>query len=199
MIKNYFTYYSQKYASKWLVLAIDLSMVLIAFFVAYFIRFNFTLDFDIDQFLVQLPLLFVVAGLSFLIVGSYKSVIRHTGLTDVMNLFKAVALMTFMTGFLVVFNRLTELMPEFTIPLSIIIIHSLLSFLALSASRLIFKMMYRYIQCRFITSKRILIFGSGDSAIVTYNALVNNIKAKFEILGFIDENNYTSGKSINGW
>jgi len=198
MIKNYFTYYSQKYASKWLVLAIDLSMVLITFFVAYFIRFNFTLNFDIDQFLVQLPLLFIVAGSSFLIVGSYKSVIRHTGFTDVMNLFKAVALMTFMTGFIIVFNRLTELLPEFTIPLSIIIIHSLLSFLALSASRLVFKMMYRYIQCRFITSKRILIFGSGDSAMVTYNALVNNIKAKFDVLGFIDENNNTSGKIIDG-
>lgn len=198
MIKNYFAYYSQKYASKWLVLAIDLSMVLVTFFIAYFIRFNFTLDFDLHQFFVQLPLLFIVAGSSFLIVGSFKSIIRHTGFNDVMNLSKAVALMTFMTSFLVILNRVTELIPEFTVPLSIIIIHSLLSFVALSASRLLFKVLYRYVKCRFMTSKKILIYGTGDSGIVTYNALANNNKTKFEILGFIDDDNKKYGKFING-
>ncbi|MCF8273432.1 MAG: polysaccharide biosynthesis protein [Flavobacteriaceae bacterium] len=198
MIKHYFAYYSQKYASKWLVLAIDLTTVLVTFFITYVIRFNFTLDFDNNQFLIQLPLLLLIATTSFLLVGSYKSVIRHTGFTDVMNLFKSVALMTFMTIFLVVFNRVTELIPDFTIPLSIIIIHSLLSFIVLSASRLAFKILYRYGKCRFMTSKKILIYGAGDSGIVTYNALVTNTKTKFEVVGFIDDNLKKNGKLING-
>jgi FlaA1/EpsC-like NDP-sugar epimerase len=198
MIKHYFAYYSQKYASKWLVLAIDLTIVLVTFFVAYFIRFNFTLGFDLDQFLIQLPLLLIVAASSFLLVGSFKSVIRHTGFTDVINLFKAVSVMTFMTAFLVVFNRVVDFIPEFTIPLSIIVIHSLLSFVTLSASRFAFKVLYRYAKCRFMTSKRILIYGAGDSGMVTYNALVNNIKTRFEVIGFIDDHVKKSGKLIDG-
>ncbi|MFH6769266.1 nucleoside-diphosphate sugar epimerase/dehydratase [Gaetbulibacter aquiaggeris] len=198
MIKNYFTYYSQKYASKWLVLVIDLVSVVTTFLLAYLIRFNFTLDFDKKQLLVQVPITLFIASVSFLSIGSYKSVIRHTGLTDVINLFKSVTLMTFMAVFLVVSNRIIELIPGFTIPLSIIVMHALLSFMVLSASRFLFKALYRYVKCRFITSKKILIYGAGDSGLVTYNALVNNVKTRFEVLAFIDDNEKKVGKKING-
>ena len=69
MINNYFTYLSQKYASKWLVFAIDLTIVLITFCASYFIRFNFTLNFDLNQFLFQLPFILIVASISFLVFG----------------------------------------------------------------------------------------------------------------------------------
>ena len=92
MINNYFAHYSQKYASKWLVFGIDLSLILVTFFLAYFIRFNFTLNFDLKQFFVQIPFMLGVSALSFLISGSFKSVIRHTGFTDVMNVFKSIVL-----------------------------------------------------------------------------------------------------------
>lgn len=198
MIKNYFAYYSQKYASKWLVLAIDLSIVMVTFFLAYFIRFNFSLNFDTKQFLIQMPCLLLIATTSFLMVGSFKSVIRHTGFTDVINLSKSVALMSFLTVLMVIINRVSGYMPSCTIPLFIIIMHALLSFMALSASRLLFKTLYRYAKCRLMTSKRILIYGAGDSGMVTYNALMSNVKTRFEVLGFIDDNIVKTGKIING-
>ncbi len=198
MIKNYFSYYSQKYASKWLVLAIDLTIVMLTFFMAYFIRFNFTLNFDLNQFLFQLPFLFIVASFSFLIMGSFKSVIRHTGFTDVVNLFKSIALMSLLSIAFVLFNRIINIVPEFTIPLSIIVMHALLSFVVLSASRLLFKMSYKYLKCKFMSSKKVLIYGAGDSGIVTYNALVSNINANFNVVGFIDDNLKKNGKLING-
>lgn len=195
---NYFNYYSQKSASKWLILAIDLCIVLLTFFATYFIRFNFTLNFDIDQFLYQIPFLFVIALVSFLIVGPFKSVIRHTGFTDIVNLFKATALMSFLAVAFILFNRLTNLIPKFTIPLSIIVIHALLSFVALSSSRLLFKMLYRFLKCKLATSKRILIYGAGDSGIITYNALVSDLRARISVVGFIDDDENKNGKSING-
>ena len=198
MIKNYFTYYSQKYASKWLVFGIDITTVLLTFFMAYFIRFNFTLDFDLGQFLIQLPFVAVLAALSFLIVGSFKSVIRHTGFTDVVNLFKAIVLMSTLSISFILLNRIIDLIPSFTIPLSIIVIHALLSFVALSASRLFFKIAYKELKCKLLLSKRVLIYGAGDSGIVTYNALISNVKASFSVVGFIDDNSKKSGKSING-
>ena len=198
MIKNYFSYYSQKYASKWLVLGIDLCIVLATFFLAYFIRFNFTLNFECGHFLVQLPVIFSISTISFLIIGSYKSVIRHTGFTDVINVFKSVALMSFITVFMVLSNHVTGFIPGFTIPLSIIVIHTVLSMMALAACRLAFKVLYRYAKCRFTISRKILIYGAGDSGMVTYNALANNVKTHFEILAFIDDNAKKIGKFING-
>ncbi|MCF7568656.1 polysaccharide biosynthesis protein [Sabulilitoribacter arenilitoris] len=198
MMKNYFTYYSQKYASKWLVLAIDLAIVMLAFFATYLIRFNFTLDFDINQFLFQIPFLLVIATFSFLIIGSFKSVIRHTGFTDVVNLFKSVTLMSLLAVIFVLFNRITNIIPEFTIPLSIIVMHALLSFVVLSSSRLLFKMVYKALKCKLTASKRVLIYGAGDSGIITYNALLSNLSSRFSIVGFIDDDIKKNGKSING-
>ncbi|TGV03960.1 polysaccharide biosynthesis protein [Flavivirga rizhaonensis] len=198
MINNYFTYFSQKYASKWLVLAIDLAIVLSTFFMAYLIRFNFTLNFDLKQFLIQLPFLAIVATFSFLLIGSFKSVIRHTGFTDVVNLFKSISVMSLICIAVVSVNRMFEILPEFTIPLSIVVMHALLSFVVLSASRLLFKMSYKYLKCKLMSSKRVLIYGAGDSGIVTYNALISNVTTKFQVVGFIDDNSKKKGKSING-
>ena len=198
MIKNYFTHYSQKYASKWLVLGIDLVIVMLTFFATYIIRFNFTLDFDINQFLFQIPFLLVIATFSFLAIGSFKSVIRHTGFTDVVNLFKSVTLMSLLSIVFVLTNRITNVIPEFTIPLSIIVMHALLSFVTLSSSRLLFKMIYKSLKSKLSTSKRVLIYGAGDSGIITYNALVSNLSSRFSVVGFIDDDVKKNGKSING-
>lgn len=198
MIKDYFAYYSQKYASKWLVLAIDLTLVLFTFFVAYFIRFNFTLNFDLKQFVLQIPFVLLIASMSFLMIGSFKSVIRHTGFTDVVNVFKAVFLMSVLTAVFVLLNREFTFMENFTVPLTIIVMHAVFSFVALSGSRLLFKMGYSHLKCKYVSSKRVLIYGAGDSGIVTYNALINNFTERFEVLGFIDDNFRKNGKSING-
>ena len=188
MIKNYFAHYSQKYASKWLVFGIDLFIVLFTLFSAYLIRFNFTLNFDTQQFLIQLPFLAIVASGSFLLVGSFKSVIRHTGFTDVVNVFKSVVLIAIICSLVVLFNRFAALIPSFTIPFSIIIVHLLLSFVALAGSRLLFKMGYNYLKSKLKTSKNILIYGAGESGIITYNALLNSTNKKYNIINFIDDN-----------
>jgi FlaA1/EpsC-like NDP-sugar epimerase len=198
MINNYFIYLSNKYASKWLVLAIDSAIVIFSFGMSYLVRFNFTLNFDLKQFLFQLPFVLIVAAISFFVFGSFKSVIRHTGFTDVMILFKSVSLMAFLTVLFVLVNREAHLIPDFTIPLTILIIHALLSFVFLSSSRLVFKMGYNHLKCKYVASKRVLIFGASDSGIVTYNALISNVREKFDVVGFIDDNLKKNGKSING-
>ncbi|MBU2951150.1 polysaccharide biosynthesis protein [Tamlana agarivorans] len=198
MIKNYASLLSHKYASKWLVFGIDLATVLLTFLAAYFIRFNFTLNFDIEHLLIQLPFLLVVTSFSFLMVGSFKSVIRHTGFTDVINLFKSITIMASFCVMLVFLNRTTGIMPSFTIPLSIIVMHALLSFVLLAASRLVFKIVFKYLSSNLSATKRVLIYGAADSGIITYNALVSNPNTTFQIAAFIDDNHKKSGNKING-
>ncbi|OBQ54096.1 polysaccharide biosynthesis protein [Tamlana sp. s12] len=198
MIKSYLSYLSQKYASKWLVFGIDLSLVLITFLLAYLIRFNFTFNFDLNHLFMQLPFILVVASCSFLFVGSFKSVIRHTGFTDVINLFKSIVLMSGICVTLVFLNSMWNVLPSFTIPLSIIVMHALLSFVLLASSRLVFKIGFRYFNCKLNTSKRVLIYGASDSGIITYNALVSNVNSTVQVVSFIDDNPKKNGKKING-
>ena len=198
MIQNYLINNAQRYASKWLVLAIDLVVVAISFMLSYFIRFNLTFNFDVNKLLVQLPVVVAIALISFLIIGSYKGVVRHTGVRDVYNLFNAICLSSIMAIFLIIANRQFELVDDFTIPLSIIIIHSLISFVALTASRYIFKSLYSSIFKEFKSSKKVLIYGAGESGILTYDAITNHSKSNTKVVGYVDDDIKKIGKQING-
>ena len=188
-----------RFASKWIVLAIDVIMVSVCFILSYCIRFNLTFDFDVNKLLVQLPLVCLITSISFLIIGSYKGVIRHTGVRDVYNIFNTICLSSILLIIMVLINKQLDVLENFTIPLSIIIIYSLLSFIGLTASRFVFKSMYNAILKKDIKfHKNVIIYGAGESGILTHNALTQNTQNKIRVLGYIDNDNKKVGKQING-
>ena len=148
--------------------------------------------------MIQIPFVLVIGAISFLAVGSFKSVIRHTGFSDVVNVFKAISLFTFISIAFVLVNGVIDLLPGFTIPLSIVIMHALFSFVALCGARLLFKITYNHLKCKLISTKNVLIYGAGDSGIITYNALLSNTSVEFNVVGFIDDDIKKLGKLING-
>lgn len=198
MIKNYLISNAHRYASKWLVLAIDVLIIALSFILSYLIRFNLTLDFDSAKLFVQLPIVSIIGLLAFLMTGSYKGVVRHTGVRDVYNIFNAICLASILSIFMVIVNRQFNVMEDFTIPLSIIIIHSLIGFIGLTASRYIFKTMYYNVVKKFKITKNVLIYGAGESGILTYNALTSHTASNARVVGYIDDDIKKIGKSING-
>tara|TARA_R110002020_G_scaffold164412_5_gene351102 strand:- start:10836 stop:12602 length:1767 start_codon:yes stop_codon:yes gene_type:complete len=140
----------------------------------------------------------VIGLVSFLITGSYKGVIRHTGVRDVYNIFNAICLSSIITIFMVILNREMNYMEDFTVPLSIIIIHSLLAFMALSASRYVFKTAYYNLVKQFKITKNVIIYGAGESGILTQNALTSHTGSVSKVVGYIDRDNEKVGKNING-
>lgn len=199
MIKEYLVSNAHRYASKWLVLLIDVFMIAVSFVLSYLIRFNLTLEFDIGKLLIQLPIISLIAVAAFLFTGSNKGVVRHTGVRDVYNIFNAVCLSSILLITIVLFNRELGILENFTVPLGIIIIHSLLSFIAMTASRYVFKALYSNLMAHgYKTNKNVLIYGAGESGIMTQSALANHSKSKVRVLGYVDEDDKKVGKNING-
>ena len=175
MIQKYFFKNNDQHASKWTVLVIDLCIVAFSFFIAYFIRFNLTFNFDVERLWIQLPFVVTLYLTAFIASGSYKGVIRHTGIKDVYTIFNSICLASIGIIVIILINRQVGMLEGFTIPLSIIIINSLLTFLALTASRYIFKVSYEnLIKNDSQPAKKILIYGAGESGIITYNTLTNH-------------------------
>ncbi|MFT5736710.1 MAG: FlaA1/EpsC-like NDP-sugar epimerase [Maribacter sp.] len=198
MIQKFVTNNAQRYASKWLVLFIDLITVAFSFILSYLIRFNLTLNFEVEKLVLQLPLVIGAALVSFIIVGSYKGVVRHTGVRDVYNIFNAICLSSIMVIFIVMANGQFSFLPQFTIPIAIIIVNSLIGFIGLTSSRYVFKSLYNQISGDLISSKNVLIYGAGDSGILTYGALTNHSKGNVKVIGYIDRDQKKVGKRING-
>ncbi|TDQ31178.1 polysaccharide biosynthesis protein [Zeaxanthinibacter enoshimensis] len=198
MIKDYLVSNAHRYASKWLVLAIDVILIFFSFVLSYFIRFNLTFNFDTDRLFLQIPIVCGLALISFLITGSYKGVVRHTGVRDVYNIFNAICLSSILAIFMVIVNRQLGVMEDFTIPLSIIIIHSLIAFISMTASRYVFKTLYYNMVKKFKITKNVMIYGAGEAGILTYNALTNHTASNARVIGYIDDDNNKVGKRING-
>ncbi|AZJ35063.1 polysaccharide biosynthesis protein [Tenacibaculum singaporense] len=197
MIRGFFLKAFDKYASRWLVLIIDIILVCVSFILAYTVRFNASLNFDINNLYIQIPFIATIAIISFLIVGSYKGIVRHTGTRDAFNVFLGVTLLSFITACVVLFNSALNIFPNFTIPKSIIIIHYLISVLILVVSRFIFKAFYEIVSTELKSITNVLIYGAGDSGLITYGALNRDTKNKYEVLGFIDDDPKKVGKKLD--
>jgi len=200
MIRKYLLFVNRRhYASKWTVLFIDLCIVAVSFILAYFIRFNLSFGFDVQKLWTQLPIVVVLFFLSFLMSGSYKGVVRHTGIKDVYAIFNATCMASIGAIAVVLVNRSMDFMDGFTIPLSIIIINSLLTFITLTSSRYVFKICYESLLSSNETpTKNLLIYGAGESGIIAYNTLTNHSKVRAKVIGFVDSNQQKVGKQING-
>lgn len=197
MIRKFFLKTLNKYASKWLVLLVDIILVLLSFFVAYFIRFNVSLNFDFPSLFNQIPFITVLSIISFVLIGSYKGIIRHTGIRDAFNVFIAATFLGLLISISVTINSFIGLFDWFFIPKSIIVIHYLVTTFVLILSRFIFKAFYEVLSTEIEEIQTVLIYGAGDSGIITYNALNRDTESNYEVIGFIDDNKSKVGKKID--
>jgi len=201
MIKSILLKKLDENASKWVVLAIDVIIVAVNFLVAYVIRFGITASFaDLNAFR-QLPVVVVFALISFLYVGSYKGVIRQTGLKDAYNLFLSVSLFLAMSSVLVFVSRsYHNYVPDFlNMPLSVIDMHYLLNIIVLITSRLIFKYCYYYIKHnQDEPASGIMIYGAENYGVNTLSTLNAEANRSIKVVGFIDHKGNKKGKTING-
>lgn len=196
MIKSYLKNKST-YTSRWIVLLIDISIILQAFFLAYLIRFNFSLNFGTYNFLSQLPYVALVSLISFLITGSFKGIVRHTGSKDAINVFWSVTLIAVTLLISTILLNKYDFYSYLYIPFGIIIIHYLLNIIFLISSRYIFKYLFNRIITSYKKPKNALIYGAGDSGLLTYNTLINNAQGNYKIVGFLDDSKLKIGKKFN--
>ena len=197
MMYKYIHKISHKYASKWLVLLCDLLIVVVTFFLAYFIRFNFQTEFDLNLVISQIPYVLLAALISFLAVRSHKGVVRFTGFKDIINIIIGDNILATILIISTFFSRKFNYDGYFDIPGSIIYIHLLLNVALIIGFKLVVKSLYNTLNNDFVATKKILIFGAGNSGMITYDAISSDPQNSYLVIGFIDDNESKVGKKIN--
>ncbi|WP_394346951.1 polysaccharide biosynthesis protein [Winogradskyella epiphytica] len=176
----------------------DIAIVIVTFFLAYLIRFNFQIEFDLITVIYQIPYVVVISAISFIAVGSYKGVVRFTGFKDIVNIIiGANILATILIFFTFISRRFFYEESIFDVSGSIIYIHLLLNILFLIGAKLFIKSIYHYIIQDFKDVSNVLIFGAGNSGMLTYDAIQNDSKNGLEVVGFIDDDERKIDKKIN--
>lgn len=187
MINLLLRFYRDRFLSRWTVLLFDIVATLLALIASIALRFNFSVD--QAQRVLSLPSFIGVLGLyalGYIAIGSHKGILRHTSLDDVKKVLKSTG-----WGFglaIIVTLSLSFAGAGRLFPVSILTFHFALTTLGLIGLRLVAKSIYIAGTHQKTNFQNVLIFGSGDSGIMTKNALQQEQKGKYRVVAFADDN-----------
>ena len=183
---------------RWSILIIDLIICAFSLTLAFFLRFNFKQipPEDLKNLPYDYILLFGIRSVSFFISKTYKGVVRYTGSNDAMRIFKVVV---FGSILLVVVNFMTlYTLGYFIIPTAIIIIDALVTLFLMISSRLAVKAIYFESKNPEKERMQVIIYGAGESGIITKRTLDRDAAVRYKVVGFIDDDERKIGRSLEG-
>lgn len=186
-----------------LILVIDLCIVSFSYIFSNFLLQSFYGNFEIDEMLYKLPIVIVVYLASFFVFKPYRGVVRQTGIKDAQSIFYSCLTALVFLIVISVFQRLgiikVNMHLYFRLSYSVVILHFLLTTVIMVASRIFYSKFYKTYVLDSSAIRRILIYGAGDSGIITLNVLQAETKVNAQVFGFIDDNFRKVGKRINGF
>jgi FlaA1/EpsC-like NDP-sugar epimerase len=164
---------------------------------AYYLRFNFTIpnkEYDALPFVVAVVL--TIRAVSYFIGKTYAGMVRYTGTKDIIRIL-SVLLVGSASLMLINFVSLA-IHDKYLIPISVLIIDFFVTAFVLSFSRLLLKNIFMEFNNPKKESDNVLIYGSGELALITKKAFDRNSKTKYRVVGFIDHHNKMKGSKIDG-
>lgn len=180
---------------RWVIIVIDLVIVAFSVLLGYLLRFNFVISDLVAHRYERGILVYALCSLiAILVVGSYKGIIRYTGLQDGARIF-----FMMMFNFLLVvgvnlFYASNKL--PYPVPYSVVMISGLSSFLFLYNYRLLVKYIFSYYEDQMLKRSRVLIFGAGQTGIITRHVVESS--KRMRVMGFLEDNNDKIGKVLDG-
>jgi FlaA1/EpsC-like NDP-sugar epimerase len=188
MLQNLLKKYGDKFVSKWLILALDMTIILFSFWFAHLLRYTFNFV-SIDYKLSHFAYIMGIRLLVHLYFNTYSGIIRHTSLEDIILIFKTVLLGTILTKAIeAVFVRPFLVDSSIHITTQILAIDFVLCLYLLIASRFSIKFLYGALTNQNIEGINVYIYGAGKIGSATKLALQNEKNQKYKIIGFIDDN-----------
>lgn len=183
---------------RWSILLIDVIVCAFSLTLAFFLRFNFASipPHELKNFPIAYALVISVRLISFLITKTYKGVVRYTGSRDSIRI-----LITVLGGSIVLFiiNIATRFVAgKYYIPHSVVIIDALCTMFIMICSRLAVKAIYFENKNPERERINILIYGAGESGIITKRTLDRDASVKYKVIGFIDDDLKKKGRSLEG-
>lgn len=182
---------------RWVIFILDIFVSSICFFFAYLIKFEFDFSILAVNFLGQNLLILLAFNVSlFSLFRVYAGIIRFTGLQDTLRIFFVVFFAN--VGYYLLDLFVQEWYNIRLVPVSVLVINLLVSFVALSSYRVIIKYFFSYITTINVAKKRVAIFGAGDVGISTKRALEHDMTANIQMVLFIEDDQRKVGKNIDG-
>lgn len=180
-------FFSSNTTPRWIIFIIDIFYSAISLYFAYTLRFNFNIpNREIATFIYVFPFAIAVRAISFAIGKIYAGVIRYTSANDAARiLFVVFAGSVFF--YLSNWFSFYLINDRFIIPTSVIIIDFFVLSIMLTGARLGAKTLYFWLTNKSKTKVNVIIFGAGESGIITKRTLDRDAGTRYSVLAFVDD------------
>ena len=183
---------------------LDVAVLGASFVLAYLLRFDFVLTGDQARNLtIQLPLVLMLQFSALFVAGIYSFIWRYVGLAELWSFVKA----AFWSGAVLLALRLAlpDTLQHWRIPLSIILMDTVLAFGGVLGIRVARRLVYeRYERQRHSGNggngrrKPVLLVGAGRAGVLAAREIQGRGDMAVDILGFVDDDPEKQGAVIQG-
>lgn len=186
---------------RWVILSTDILLCLVALAIAYAIRFDFVqpepnqLQNEWEVLKPSILIYLLIRIGSFLLTKTYSGIIRFTSTQDAKRIFLTLFAGSAVFGIVSVV-RYFAFDGYFMLPMSIILLEFVFSFLLLLAMRVAVKLLYIEQNKSRGATKSVVIYGAGDMGMATKKILEQDVNTLYNIIGFIDDNKSLQGKYL---
>ena len=183
----------------------DIMILSAAFLIAYLPSLNIQLsEFYFQTAVTQLPFVVFIQFSTLFLVGAYSIIWRYVSLEDIKAFLKAAAI----SGVILIAVRFLLSLTNFNlwqVPVSVILIDTLLAFGGLLGLRVLRRFAYELGEKRNFTGpkrrlkrKATLFVGAGRIGAIAVRDVLGRADAEFEVRGFVDDDRHKKGGSVNG-
>src|SRR6478735_4624647 len=182
-----------RYLPRWITILIDTFLSFISIILSYLFRFNFnTEQITGDLFARGILITVNVYLISFLVIQSYKEIIRHTTLQGILKILMAVFSANV---FLIVLNILfIQIAGVLLVPYSVLFIDFFISICMLSGCRIFIKKIFE--TATKINKEPVIIFGAGNTGQAILKTILYDQLSNWKVVGFIDDDRAKKGKNL---
>ncbi|MBR3412551.1 MAG: polysaccharide biosynthesis protein [Bacteroidales bacterium] len=203
MIRKIIFWFTRRYryttASRWAVLAIDIFTLIVAFAITDMLRLRMISHIDWPSLIVKLAAFIVLASVCYVIVGTHRAIIRHSGMYDI---YKIIIANVMAAAILVVFNLVNNNHPiiqnRYTPAYSEILMTFALQIAAMLSVRLFLQRIYNDYIRRHRPTCNVVIYGAGAAGTIASNALHQDMTHEYRVVAYLDDNAQKHDTALNG-
>ncbi|MDG1158191.1 MAG: hypothetical protein P8N19_01785, partial [Flavobacteriales bacterium] len=179
---------------RWMIFLLDVLICLFSLGCAYLLRFEFNPPSEEVQLaLAFLPLFLLVRIALFYLGKTYAGIIRYTGTQDAqrITIYVLIGSLIFSAANGLRFFFYDE---KYFVPFSIIFIDFLVTIFLMIGVRLGVKVLYSELKNPSKTKASVIIFGAGESGIITKRTIDRDSRSGFQVVAFVDDDERKAGK-----
>ena len=203
MFRRIILWFTRKYryttASRWAVLAIDIFTLIVAFAITDVLRLRMASHIDWPSLIVKLAAFIVLASICYVIIGTHRAIIRHSGMYDI---YKIIIANVMAAAVLVVFNLVNNNHPiiqnRYTPAYSEILMTFALQIAAMLSMRLLLQRIYNDYIRRHRPICNVVIYGAGAAGTIASNALQQDMVHEYRIVAYMDDSSKKRDTALNG-